>query len=314
MKPTKFLVCIALSWLGLTALPEAAAAAPGVVLDKSELAAGDRATLGREIAKARSANPAVFAQVAKSVDLAKEADETSRGRHASISRPLYALGPLAVMPMLEMLAVDGPPRGKLSDGAWLTLRVGLLEAVGKLRDARSRSVLVATLRTSNEFEIVRAAAEALARLNDDKAAKHLASLVKQPGDKQIAVLNGIGECRRAIVADALAGIAAKTPADMTLALSVIKALGSVGNAWAWQTPAIKKTGEGPRVRATSVKALLKLFVAYDGHLRQKATKAILAVDDPSTLALIEDAKRGASADRVSALDRLAAEVANSPIR
>jgi HEAT repeat protein len=197
MKATKFLACIALCGSSLLSLAETAQAAPGVVIDKSLLAAAERQSLEREVSKAKGKNPKVFEQVAKSPDLAAEADENKRGSYASITRPLQALGPEAVIPMLEMLAVDGPPRGKMSDGAWLTLRVSLLEAVGRLRDARSRPVLMAIIKNTSEFEIVRAAAEALGRLGDDKSAKHLATAVKRGGNKQLAILGGIGECRRA---------------------------------------------------------------------------------------------------------------------
>jgi HEAT repeat protein len=190
----------------------------------------------------------------------------------------------------------------------------LIEAVGRLRDARSRPVLIAITKHTSEFEIVRAAVEALGRLGDDKSTKHLVAAVKRGGDKQLAILGGIGECRRAVVADTLAAMAAKLPRDSARATSLIKALGAVGNSWAWQTPDVSKSGEGAKVRSAAAKALLQLYIAYDGDLRQKAAKAILLVDDPSTPALIENAKLGASSELATALDMLAAQLAQNPVR
>jgi hypothetical protein len=291
-----------------------AVAGSGVVLDKSQLPAAQRQSLEREIVKAKTKNPQIFQKLAQAPDWAREADAQRRGPYGTITFALEALGPEAVVPMLEMLAVDGPPRGKLSDTAWSTLRFGLVEAVGLLRDPRSRAVLRAILDKSSDYLVVRAAAEALGRLGDDASAKHLARLAQRSGPKQLAVLNGIGECRRPFAADALASLAGKKPKDEAVARSMIRALGGVGNAWAWQTPALKKTGEGAKVRSTAARALIGLFVHYDGDLRQRAESALLVVDDPSTPTLIANAKQGASPGLAAALDALAARFANNPIR
>ena len=39
-----------------------------------------------------------------------------------------ALGPKALLPMIELVAMDAPPRGAMSDSAWTALRAGLIEA------------------------------------------------------------------------------------------------------------------------------------------------------------------------------------------
>lgn len=314
MKATRFFAGIVLAGLALAAIPNAAAAAPGVVLDKNQLAPTARQSLTREIGKARAKHPKLFAQVAQAPDMAKEADDSKRGPYGTITLALRALGPEAVPAMLEMLAIDGPTRGKLSDTAWTTLQVGLIEAVGLHRDPRSRPVLMAIVDKKTDFQVVRAAAEALGRLGDDASAKFLAARVKRPGLKQLAILGGIGECRRVVAAQALASVAAKTPKDPMTAQSVLKALGAIGSAWAWETPEVKKSGEGAKVRAIAAKALLLAFVGYDGELRKKAETALLLVDDPSTPQLIASAKRGASPALVGALDALAQRFANNPVR
>jgi len=308
MKTSKLLSSLA-AGLVLVALT-GSARADGISLGARHLKVKDRTTLKAEIGKVRAANPAIFAKVAEAPKLAQEADEQKRGRAASITLSLTALGKDALFPMLEMLAVDGPTRGKSSESTWTTLRVGLIEAVGLTRDVRATPVLNAILDRESDFEVVRAAAEALGRIGDDASTKRLARLAVAPGAKQAAVVSALGECRRIKAASTLAQLTQTT--DETQLLVVVKSLGTVGNAWAWQTPEIQKSGEGDRVRAIAARALLGVFVKNDGFVRSKAERALLVVNDPGTPALIAGAKQGASAELARALDALASKLAANP--
>jgi HEAT repeat protein len=145
----------------------------------------------------------------------------------------------------------------------------------------------------------------------DSAASKLVALSKA-GPKQKAVLAGMGECRRTKVADALAKALASKPDDDT-AKHVIKSLGNVGSAWAWKTPVVAASGEEAAVRKAAAQALVAAFVAYEGEARKGAASAILVVDDPSTPALIDAAKKKTPA-LSGELDALAARFANSPLR
>jgi HEAT repeat protein len=289
-----------------------AARADGVVLRASTLKQKDRATLKVEVQKLRAKNSQIFAKVARAPKIAVEMDEARRGSMTSISLPLSALGKDALFPMLEMLALDGPPRGKMTEGAWFALRVGLIEAVGMTRDTRATPVLNAILMNETEFFLVRAAAEALGRIGDDVSVKTLVRLASSPNAKQAAVLSALGECRRVGAANALAKVA--TTKDEAVARVVIKSLGAVGNAWAWKTPAVAESGEGDQVRAIAARALIQAFVQNDGYTRQKAQSALLVVNDPSTPSLIAAARKGANAELSAALDRLGARLANDPVR
>lgn len=311
MKTSKLLVSLAAAGLVMAAL-SGTALADGIGVQTRHLPAKDRKALKTDVAKARVQNQSVFTKVADAPKLAIEADQMKRGRAASITMPLHALGKDALFPMLEMLALDGPTRGKMSDSAWTTLRTGLIEAVGLIRDKRATPVLNAILDRDNEFEIVRAAAEALGRIGDDASAKKLARLATTPGPKQVAVMSALGECRRTAAATALAKLS--TTSDENQLLVVVKSLGTVGNSWAWQTPDVAKTGEGSQVRAIAARALIGVFVKNGGYVRSKAERALLVVDDPSTPSLIAAAKQGANADVSRALDALSAKLAANPAR
>ena len=306
-------LCLSVAAAGLFVMGLAGSArADGLVLGTKNLKAKDRSALKAEITKHRAANPTIYSKLAQAPKMAIEMDEMKRGRAASITLALSGLGKEALFPMLEMLAVDGPPRGKMGDSAWTTLRVGLIEAVGLIRDSRAKPVLNAILDRETDFELVRASAEALGRIGDDASAKKLVRLASVSSVKQAPVLMALGECRRTVAAQALAKLS-NTRDEGQLRI-VLKSLGTVGNAWAWQTPDISKTGEGDQVRAIAAKAAMKAFVANTGYIQSRAQTALLVINDPSTPGLIAQAKQGASPELLAALDELGTRVANNPAK
>jgi HEAT repeat protein len=317
MRVRSTIVAVLSAGLVFAALAGDAVAAEGVLIAPSRLAAPVRTALVADIQKARKAAPKAFDSVADLRKALPEIDAAKRGRLPSITPALKAIGKDALFPMLEELAVDSSlaaSRAALTETAWLGWRVSLLEATGMLRDPRAEAVLTAILDSPQaEFAIMKASAEALGRLGTDTAAAKLIAASKGTGAKQTAVLAGMGECRRTIVADALAKAVAGHP-DADTAKHVVRSLGNVGSAWAWKTPVIAASGEEAAVRKAAAAALVAAFVAYDGEVRKKAGEAILVVDDPSTPALLTAAKKGAPADLQTELADLAARFAKNPIR
>ncbi|MCK6537827.1 MAG: HEAT repeat domain-containing protein [Polyangiaceae bacterium] len=311
MRTSKLWFSLAAAGLVMVSLA-GTARADGIGVESRHLKAPERTALKAQVSKARHQNAAIFAKVAEAPKLAIEADQMKRGRAASITLPLRALGNDALFPMLEMLALDGPTRGTMPDSTWTTLRVGLIEAVGLIRDPRATAVLSAIVERETQFEVVYAAAEALGRIGDDASAKKLVRWARGNGPKRVAVMAALGECRRTVAATALAKLA--NTSDETQLLIVIKSLGTVGNAWAWQTAEISKSGEGAPVRAIAAQALMAAFMKSAGYTRAKAERALLVVDDPSTPALIAAARKNANADQTRALDALATRVAQNPAR
>jgi HEAT repeat protein len=301
------LACVA---LGTWATP---ALADGVVLSPNRLSQADRSALQTELIRARSAEPRVFKQVTHARTLAIRLDARRHGRYATITPHLKHLGRPALLPMLEMLAFDAPARGAMSQGAWLTLRVGLLEAVGSLRDPRAIPVLEGVLDAPMaDVEVTRAAAEALGRIGTDRAAHKLIALARVPGPKQIPVIEGMEDCRRLAVARYLATSLEQRPSEQ-MALALVKSLASVGNAWAWASPVV--AGEQEPTRALAARSLVHAFVRHDGPVREAAAKGVLLVNHTSTQSLVKQARaRATTDDMVEQLDRLARRVASNPIR
>lgn len=315
MKRTKWVGAMAMAASGAAMLLSAhAALADGVAIAPSALAPAERAALADSIARARTAEPAAFAAVADIRSKVPLVDRKKRGRFMSVTSEFHTLGRAALFPMLDMLAVNAAPRGPLSASAWRGLRVSLIEAVGMLRDPRARPVLDAILHAPvSDPYVTAAAAEALGRLGDDASAKELVRLAFSPGPRELPVLRMVGECRRAVVAHALADALPKQtkPARERL---MIHALSDVGNAWAWQTPTLRKSTERAEVQRTAAAALVDEFVRVTGDMRLDAEEAIFVVDDPATPWLIQQAEGTASPAQAAALSDLARRFRHNPTR
>lgn len=307
MRTTKRILSAAALACGLLLSP-AASAADGILVERAVLPARVQTDLATQIAAARAKEPAAFVSVREAVAHASAVDEKARGRKAPIGRYLAGLGPSALLPMLEIAAFDAP-----ATPVTPKLRRDLVEAIGLLRDTRALPVLAAVVERETDADLVRTAAEAMGRIGTDEAASRLlAVLASTPkGGKRVALLSGMSECRRLSVAEAIATELGQRPDEAT-ARVLARALGNVGNAWAWKT--LPSRAEENAVRARAARALVTAFVAYAGEARGAASNALMLVDAPETPSLIAAARAGASAETASALDALSARFARNPAR
>jgi hypothetical protein len=296
----------------------AQSSARGLAVDASELAAKTRSSLKTDVEQARAATPDLFRQVYDIAQRANEIDAGSRRPGAPLTMHFKVLGPRALMPMLEMLAFDGHAPADLTPTAQAALRVGLVEAVGIIRDSRAVPILARIALRERDVDMTRASADALGRIGTDDAFSALVTALDSAdagttggGDRVLALLAGVGSSRRVDGTKLLARRLDAKP-DAVTAKALVKSLGTAGNAWAWKT-LTNRTDEAT-VRETAARALVKAYVAYPGEVRTAALNAILVVDDAHTTALINEAKRTASADQAAALDELAAKVAKNPVR
>jgi len=302
-------------WLGVSLL--GLCAGLGLACSEREPAAGEETApaltaLRQEITVARERIPRVFEAVQAVRQELPALDRAKRGRYAIVTPLLRSLGPEALLPMLEALLDE--PDAALGDTARIAWRVGLLEAVGRLRDARSVPVLERMLDRASEPPVARAATEALGKLGTDRSIERLLRLARTPTAKGRAVLSGLGEARRLEVASFLGDVLRKRP-DRETARVAIRSLRTLGNAWAWQTDAVAAAGDGDAVRRASAEILIGSFAASRGNdqLREAAAKALLVVDHPDTPALIEAARGRAGPAQSAALDELAERFADNPL-
>jgi hypothetical protein len=203
-------------------------------------------------------------------------DLRRRGRVIPAARVFKSLGPEALVPMLEQLRADDAG-GPLRPSARRAVRVGMIEAIGALRDPRAQPVLIGLLSGAEEDPAVaRAAANALGMLATDEAAGVLIAASKPGAPHRDEVLAGMGSCRRVSAARALAEALDSRPAPR-LAAAIMTSLGEIGSSWAWQT-GLPHAEEEPAVRATARAALERALRGYEGAAQQSARDALRLLD------------------------------------
>ena len=272
----------------------------------------DLQSLAAEIGRARLENPASFRALARVRQLMPELDRKKRGPIAVVTPLLASFGSEALLPMLDELLSDRASSSSWTPSTRVAFRIGLLEAVGKLRDARSTPALQAILEgPDSDPRLLRACAAALGK-SSDEGLNAVIRIGATPGPRQLPALSGLGECRRLKVIRALADQLSADPSE-ELARTVARSLGAAAAAWAWETPALVALGEGDAARGEAAQALLQTFVSYKGEAQSIAETSLLMIDAPQTLELIE-ARTSKHFSVDGDLERLARRLQNSPLR
>ncbi len=204
-----------------------------------------------------------------------ELDATRRGPMAVIAPRLTALGPDVRWALAEKIRA-GAPDG-LTETARLAWDVGLIEAAGSWREPGLISLWIEILDGPEpRFDVRRAAAEALARLDDPGTARLLVARAAGPGAD--AVLAGMGHCRRVACARTLAAAVSAVRADPTRARPILRALSEMGSSWAWATPRLRGRADEAEVRRIVSHALLRVLVSSEGEVRQAASNALVVIE------------------------------------
>ena len=303
-------IALSLALLGMSTTASAA----GAGLDASVLPKATQQELRTEIEKARAATPELFKAVADVAARAKELEAGARARGIPLTMHFKPLGNRALYPLIDALVFDSHAPADLPPIAASALRLGLIEAVGSIRDPRAIPLLTKPLELGRDDKTVRASSEALARIGTDDALTLLTTavaLATPDSDRERAILAGMHDARRESAAHFLAKRLEQTP-DGETARVIVKSLGGVGNSWAWKT--LSDQREASATRAIAANALVDAYVRFGGEVREQAAKAILVVDDASTPTLIAQARKGASTDIAAALDALDRRFAANPIR
>jgi hypothetical protein len=293
-----------------------ACAAGGAVLSSADIPQAARGSLESAIAEARKSDPKSFEDVAALRRRLPEFDAKKRGEVAMIAIPLEDMGPRALWPIVEELAFQSEPAGDLTPGAWRDWRVALIEALGLIHDPRTEPVVLSLLaKRDNDVPLLRASVEAAGRLGTRAAVNKIVAL--RPGDLALrrAVWEGMGECHAMACVQTLGTSLAASVSDGESTAIVARALGRSASSWAWQTPGLAATGEGPAVRAAAAKALVGAFSTVAASAsRDSILRALTVVEDPSTVKLLRDLRQKADPELARDLDKAIERFAASPAR
>lgn len=274
----------------------------------AQLAPAAQRTLAAQVREARARVPAAFASMEHLSGLQPRVYLRARLRQPTVVRELQALGPDGLLPMLSVLAVDGYPQA-LAPAEREALEVGLLQAVGTLRDARAEPVLRAAFLGLARPESVRAAAEGLGALCGDAQVSFLAAQSRERAVQGSAALDGLGFCRRAEALRPLVeGLtAALTPEHVRAAA---RGLGRLGSTWAVQSEARSGRAVDPALGAEAARALVSAYAralaqGAPEEVRSELTFGVLAVGHADSPRLLREAAQSATPEARAALEALA---------
>jgi hypothetical protein len=283
------------------------AAADGLVAKASDLTPARRALLQGQITTFRAEHPEAFEAVRHVEGYKPEHYMQRRNPVPAVGLELRRLGPRALLPMLEALAFDVWPRDGATDREWNALRIGMLEAVGHLRDARASDVLRVAFLGAHRADVTRAAAEAMGLLCDKPSFTLLTDALS--GTKRGAAIAGLGHCRTLEAAKLLAG-QLKSAKSSGEASEIAAAMGQLGSSWAWEAMGAEQAALALRVREVLATELVRGFVRYSDRLSREAhSKSLGMVAHPSTSALVARYARDADAATRARLERVAARIA-----
>ncbi|MGC4120337.1 MAG: HEAT repeat domain-containing protein [Myxococcales bacterium] len=190
--------------------------------------------------------------------------------------------------------------------------VGVLEALGALRDPRATPAVLQVLRSETDPETVRASALALGQISPDTADSVLLPLAMNPGPMQLPVVAGLGECRTVDAAQGLAQLLSQVEGDDELGRTAAQALGQLACSWVWQRPAWASRPERAEIATVAARGLLTAFVRSSGQTRVEAERNLLVVDFADLAPLLEKAKAEHPDQRME-LEKLARRLANNPL-
>ncbi|MGQ0505077.1 MAG: HEAT repeat domain-containing protein, partial [Myxococcaceae bacterium] len=241
-------------------------------------------SLRSQVETARAQNPDLFAKVQTLPTVAGQLDRTRRGNFAPMGRMLRALGPDAVWALADLAAFTSPSVRVSEDlnsepplapaikpSALLSLRLGLVDALGGSGNSAVAPILAATLaRADLDPHVLRVAAGALGELGDDASIDALVTAVRRTsGARQLAILEGAGQARRLRTTQLIAQ-ALKTETDPARAQALSRALSESGNATAWMGVQGEAKSEEGAVRELAARGLVDSFVRFGGSGRQEA--------------------------------------------
>lgn len=269
-----------------------------------------------ELHRKWSQRPELFAELHGARQFVTNWYQQRGSRAMNVARTLQGLGDDALLPMLWALVADDPFQLGMTLRAWRSWRVGLLEAVGRLRDERSLPVLLSIIAGNDPHEPVRqTATSALGRVGDTESIAAVIDIARHNPDKREAIIAGLGDARRQVALQYLLEIVGSED-HAEYHRAAIRALGDWANQWAWQTSTRSPyRQEGEKGRRAVIDTLVDAYPDADEMLRQEIEKSLqLAGAEASRKRAAERAERTGDAGERELWKTLAGRLAESPLQ
>ncbi len=282
---------------------EVTASPPGGVDSSSAFAEySELEHLADDLTELWRTRPDLFAAVDEVRDEVVAYHRGGAWRPMNVAGLLDGVGEQRLLPLLWALASDDPLALGMGLTAWVAWRVGLTESIGRLRDPRSVPVLQSIVAGDDpQAAVRRAAVAAIGRTGDAGGIAAAIEVAEASPQRRAAVIEGLGQARRAVAADYLLEIS-RTEDDPVLRRAAIRALGDWGNLEAWRTPALSPWAEeGEAAREIIVETLVDAYPDADSVIRAEIAKTLQLVDVHGSAAragrragVAEDEARGAA--------------------
>jgi len=274
------------NWIGAAATAAALliagnASADGLMMEPSALSPSARASLEADIEAFKQSNPAAFDAVANVQGHRPAYYRKLRNPVPFVGRELTRIGPRGLLPMLEALAFEAPARGGATEDEWNALKIGMLEAVGRLRDPRASEVLNAAFANASPHFVQVSAAEAMGKLCDARGFGALTGALRgTDADLRGAAIDGLAWCRSRAAADVLI-VELDRAKSGSEAKRISAALGTLGSKWGWFALGKSRQAEGLAIRGVVSEALMRAYARFDAATRIEIGKRLTVVALPS---------------------------------
>lgn len=247
-----------------------------------------RLSLQTQVNEAKGLDPGAFADLLRVKASLPTRESLSRGGGVVDWRPVRDLGSRAFWPIVDELVLAPEKSVGLPESLEAGWRIGLLHALGYLRDRRAEPVLRAIVEASEEPKMIVAAAAAISRNCDDSNLDFLLERAEPGMRNHHAVLQGMAYCHRYRAALRVSEQLLQEE-DQIKRIELVEALGGIGTSSVWEMPRIAESGEGEATRETAASTLIDALVHFRDPLTTRfITEALLVIDWDGTSSALQD--------------------------
>jgi hypothetical protein len=278
-------------------------------LSSAQLSAQEQARLAKSVGEARVQSREAFDGLARLKAEVPRMDAMKRGRLAPIAHIVTALGPGAAYAIAQELLLEGERPATFTNTAWRSWQMALLDAWGGFRHPETAFALRAVVQSETSPELLVVAARAYAKLETDAVAMDLVQWMER-GPRGALILKGAGDCRRLVVAQAVARQLERAQDDAS-AETAIAVLTDLGHAVPWQ--GTRHPEEAEAVRNLAAKALIDAALRFPAR-RTQVTHGLVKVDATATEQLLSEAQRRSTPQLRQELARMRTRYVEHPVR
>ncbi len=244
-----------------------------------------------------------------------ELDAMSRSRSVNAARLLSSLDHDMLLPMLWALVNDDPLSSGMGLETWRQWQVGLVEAVGRLRDERSAPVLMSLLEDGPHFpRLVRVTTASIGRSGDVASLERVMELARADESLRSPIVEGLGSSRQEEALDYLLAINGDD-GQSKFHRQAARSLGDWLNQGGWETSVYEdRRGMWRERRQGAMEAMVARYVEAPSEVQRELSKSLQLGGVEVAKEVVEGRLAEGDEAQRQALEALLAELEASPLR